>query len=80
MIEQPKIETFTCASCAVVVDDNILVSAQIDEKWSLLLCPKKVKQKLLKLGCPPTKINEAYKRFVENFAHFSVCPHSETAE
>ena len=80
MLEQSNINIPVCENCIMVQDNSILVSVQVDNKWSLLLCPKKVKNKLLKLGCPQTEIGSAYKRFVENFGHFPVCPKGELIE
>jgi len=56
------------------VDKGVLVSVRNDAgMWSLMLCPHKVKEKLLSVGYAPTKVAEVYERFVANFSQFPVC-------
>jgi len=78
MAQQPKLENLKCANCAVKTDKGVLVSVRNEaDAWSLMLCPQKVKEKLLSVGYAPTKIGEVYERFVENFASFPVCKQGE---
>jgi hypothetical protein len=73
MAEQINTEQLRCTNCPVKKDTSFLVDIKIGKKKLLMLCPKKIKEKLLDLGYAPDKVNEVYGRFVENFARFPVC-------
>lgn len=77
MAKQIEVQHIKCLACTAKIDNGVLVSFRNNDRWSLMLCPKKVKEKLANLGYAPTKVGEVYERFVENFARFPICPQGD---
>jgi hypothetical protein len=80
MSEQIKIENIQCQICYAEMKDNLLVSAESNDKWSLFLCPKKLKEKINELGCQDVATGDTYKRLTENFKELLSCPHYKDKE
>lgn len=77
MKKQLKSGTPKCEICCAKIGHSLLVSAVFKKEWTLMLCSKKVKEKLKESGSLESDSEELYKRFSKNFDFFLSCPSFE---
>lgn len=76
----PEDKKTICDSCPTGINKCFLMSVRKDERWSLVLCPKTIKEKLLSVNLEPHEIEEAFKRFADSLANYPVCKHGADSE
>ena len=64
-----------CDSCPNRINKGLLMSVRKDNKWTLILCPKNIKKKLLSSCLDPNTIDEAFARFANSLISYPVCQH-----